>query len=194
MADDCAERITRLAKQYGDMVFATAYRILGDSDDAEDAFQEVFLKLITLWKRRPNPEVVGDWGAYLRVVATRSAIDLRRRRSRRWKNRVAVTAAIQDTTAERADDLAAQHQRANALRQAMGRLTKRDALVFALRCFEDFSYEEIAAQTGLTVNQVGVILHRGRKTLQEALDRRGAADAGRCGMGSAAGSNPDSGD
>jgi RNA polymerase sigma-70 factor (ECF subfamily) len=169
MSDGDTDLIARLATQYGEMVFATVYRILGDADDAEDAFQEVFLKVMASRKRSPNSRGVDDWGAYLRVVAIRSAIDLRRRESYQTRNRGTLTGEIQDSTAQRPDEIASRRQRAEALRQAMTSLTDRDATVFALRCFEDFSYEMIAAEMEISVNQVGVILHRARKLLQETL-------------------------
>ena len=91
MKDDCREWITQLVEQFGELVFATVYRVLGNPDDAEDAFQDVFLKIVDFWNRRSNPETVSDWGAYLRVVATRAAIDLRRRRIQRNRSRIALT-------------------------------------------------------------------------------------------------------
>ena len=74
-------------------------------------------------------------------------------------------------------------------------LTKRDAMVFALRYFEDFSYEVIAAQTGINVNQVGVILHRARKLLQETVDRHSTVtDSERRRLGKVTASNSSEGD
>lgn len=169
MTDTCSEFTAELAKRYGEMVFATAYRILGDPDDAEDALQEVFLKLMTASKQASNAGPVDDWGAYLRVVATRCAIDLRRRRSRRTRNCIPLTSEIQDCNLQRPDGLSTRRQKAEALRRAMTGLNERDAMVFSLRHFEDYSYEEIAKLMGISANQVGVILHRARKFLQDVL-------------------------
>jgi RNA polymerase sigma factor (sigma-70 family) len=43
------------------------------------------------------------------------------------------------------------------------------AQVFCLACLEGFSYEQIAEELGVTVNHVGVLLHRARSSLQERL-------------------------
>ena len=156
------------------MVFTTAYRILGNADDAEDALQEVFLKLTGAWDGPLGPDAVRDWGAYLRVMATRCAVSLLRVRSNRRRG----TVPLGDNVAapDRRDSKRLEtSERMQLLRRALGGLKQRDAGVFALRHFEELSYEEIAAQMNLSVSQVGVILHRTRKRLQKLLDhaRRG---------------------
>ena len=55
------------------------------------------------------------------------------------------------------------------LRRALSLMPQRDAEVFVLRCFDDLSYEAIAAQMNVSVSQVGVILHRTRNRLREML-------------------------
>jgi len=55
------------------------------------------------------------------------------------------------------------------LRRALSLMPERDAGVFVLRCFDDLSYEVIAAQMNVSVGQVGVILHRTRNRLRDML-------------------------
>jgi RNA polymerase sigma-70 factor (ECF subfamily) len=162
-------RVAELAERYGRMVFATAHRILGNAHDAEDALQEVFLKTLASWPQRRTLDDVKDWGAYLRVVATRAALDLLRNRLRRNERCGRLPQDIEDPSVEDPESRAHRLQKAHALRRAISMLKKRDAQVFVLRHFEDSSYEEIASQTGLSVSQVGVILHRTRKRLQDML-------------------------
>ena len=170
MKRDHADRVAELADQYGQMVFATAYRILGNADDADDAFQDVFLKLLGSRNDYLKPDAVGDWGAYLRVTASHCAVDLLRRKSNWPQQPKGLSEATQDCTAEDPQRLASQRQKAELLRQGLAALPKRDARVFALRYFEDFSYQEIAVQMKLSINQVGVILHRGRQRLRNILE------------------------
>ena len=173
MDDRCRERVAELVDRYGRMVFATAYRILGRADEAEDALQEVFLKLIGVWDGRLRTASVRDWGAYLRVMATRSAINLMRARaSRRFESRqlsdnMAAPCSKEPAAQEKAE-------RMQRLRRALASLPERDAAVFSLRYFEDLTYEQVAHEMNLSVSQVGVILHRTRNRLRklanEALD------------------------
>ena len=155
--------------RYGRMVFATTYRILGRADEAEDALQEVFLKLIGVWDGRLRTAAVRDWGAYLRVMATRSAVSLlRAKASRRFESR-----QLSDNMAapDRQDSAVREKaERMQCLRKALTNLPERDASVFALRYFENLSYEQVAHEMNISVSQVGVILHRTRKQLRKLVD------------------------
>ena len=57
----------------------------------------------------------------------------------------------------------------SAFRRAFARLRPRQAEVFCLYELGEWSYQQIADQFGITVNSVGVILHRARQKLQELL-------------------------
>ena len=83
MAEKRAKRVEELVERHGRMVFATAYRILGVAEDAEDVLQDVFMKVLGNWRSRPNLDAVRDWGAWLRVAATRRAVDVLRRNRKR---------------------------------------------------------------------------------------------------------------
>jgi len=170
MTEDRAERVAELTDRYGRMVFATAYRVLGNTHDAEDALQDVFLKLLHTWNGHLKPGAVRDWGAYLRVMTTRRAVDLLRRTSRRGGERDELSGDIEAPANQSTREVVSQRQEATLLRQALRSLPKRDAQIFALRYFEECAYEEIAQEMGLSVSQVGVILHRGRKRLREILE------------------------
>jgi len=160
-----AKQVAELVNQHGQMVFSTAYRILGNAEDAEDALQDVFLKLLRIW----NPETVRDWGAYLRVAASRSAVDILRRNRRRLQHQSVLDEEIEDPGRQNPRSVAMQHQKATFLREALTYLSKREARVFALRYFEEFSYEEIAEEMGLRINLIGVVLHRARARLKKIL-------------------------
>lgn len=169
-------RIAELAAEHGRMVFATAYRILGRAEDAEDALQDVFLKVLGGWRVKLDPDAVRDWGAFLRVAATRCAID----RLRRRKGEPAVIERI-DTLEDRAQpdprSQAARRQEAAMLRRALQQIPRRDAQIFALRYFEEQPYEAIADGMGLSVSSVGVALHRTRQRLRALIEPVLAAKA-----------------
>ena len=181
------ERVAELADRHGRMVFATAYRVLGNAEDAEDTLQEVFLKLLSKWNGSLKPGAVRDWGAFLRVAASRRALDMLRRKARRKRTSDRLSEGVGPAAKEDPRHLANRREEAKLLRQALSLLPNRDARIFALRYFEDFPYAEIAEQMNVSVSQVGVILHRARKRLQEILEpmvvpaspsRRAAGDAG----------------
>lgn len=189
MSGDRAEQVAQLANEHGRTVFTAAYRILGNAEDAEDVLQEVFLKMLRTRQNRAERGAVRDWGAYLRVAASRTAVDLlRRKRGRKRGDGEWAHDPARDP--ERLEDVqvpdgrtprreAIERERARFLRQALGSLPKREARVFALRYFEEFSYERIGDHLGLSVNLVGVILHRARERLRRILEPLISPDAPR---------------
>lgn len=161
--------VSELSEAYGRMVFSTAFRVLGNPQDAEDVLQEVFLKLLGGWSGRVKPDSVQNWGAYLRVTALRTAVDWLRKKPRHRQETIERAQELATPGDVCPRHIASQKQKARLLRQAVGQLPERDAKVFAMRYFEDFSYEEIAEHLSVTVNQIGVILHRTRERLKSIL-------------------------
>lgn len=169
MKQERVDWVTDLSERYGRMVYSTAYRILGNPQDSEDVLQEVFLKLLGGWSGKVKPNTVQDWGAYLRVTAARTAIDLLRRKPKEKQESWELVREIEASGEPSPRYQASQKQKVRFLRQALSQLPERDARAFALRYFEDLSYDVIAEHLGVSVNQVGVILHRTRERLKEIL-------------------------
>ena len=165
MASDWAE----LVREHGPAVWRTVYRILNHEADAADAYQETFLAAVALGRERP----VENWGAVLRSIAARRAIDRLRHRIR-TRNRLR---KLTDGISQEAPPAGAAQsaELVERLREALGRLPKKQAQVFWLRAIEELSYREIAAELGIEVNEVGVLLHRARARLQRLM----SADEGR---------------
>jgi RNA polymerase sigma-70 factor (ECF subfamily) len=49
-------------------------------------------------------------------------------------------------------------------------LPPNQAEAFCLHCLEDWTYREIAGHLGISVDAVGVLVHRARKRLRERLE------------------------
>jgi RNA polymerase sigma-70 factor, ECF subfamily len=154
-----------IVEQHGALVWATAYRLVGNSEDAADCFQETFLEAVKTSRR----EVVRDWSALLRHLATVRAIDLLRIRCRnrgRTDGKSDVEAVSRE--ANPVQDAEAS-ELAERLRAALPNLSQDQAAVFCLSCLENLSYREIGERLGVTTNAVGVLLHRARQRLKELL-------------------------
>lgn len=75
------DALLSLHDQFATPVYSVAYRVLGDTQDAEEVTQDVFLKL---WdKARSFDPDKGKFISWLLTIARRSAIDLLRKRQRR---------------------------------------------------------------------------------------------------------------
>jgi RNA polymerase sigma-70 factor (ECF subfamily) len=156
---------SELVDREGSAVWRTAYRIVGDSADAEECFQEVFLDALRL-SRRQN---VVHWRAMLQRLATRRAIDILRERRRRSRyalaghlNRLPAADPLPGDPLERAET-------GERLRWALASIPERQAEVFCLHVLEGWSYLEIGSHLNVPVATVGVWLHRARTQLRERL-------------------------
>ena len=133
------------------MIFRTAYRITGNSADAEDVLQTVFLRLLKRPAEMRQPE------SYLRRSAINAALDLIR-------GRKSAPIAIIDPAVRPAvrDD----EYSKDAIRKALASLEPREAEIFALRFFEGHENAGIAAMLGMSKIHVAVTVHRTRAKLQ----------------------------
>ena len=159
-----------IVARHGGAVWYTAYRLLGNADDAEDCFQETFVSALRVSRRHE----VRSWAGLLRRLATARALDRLRQRRRRTRGRGVVADWEAVPSPNPGPGLQAEAAELSArLRRALSRLPAKQAQVFCLRCLEGMSYEEIAAELGIKPNAVGVLLHRGRARLRDLLGERG---------------------
>ncbi len=154
--------VEQLADRHGRMVFGVAWRVLGRVEDAEDVLQNVFLKVL---KSGPFDDSIREWGAYLRVMATRMAIDALRRRRHGVPLDPEAFDELPDADESTPRDEAERNQKLDMLRQSLAVLPAQDAELFTLKYFEEMSYEALAQKFGISVNRVGVRLHRVRRRL-----------------------------
>src|SRR4051812_18137112 len=153
----------------GPAVWRCAYRLLGRHDEAEDCFQETFLAALRAWDRRP----VDSARALLLRLATARAMD---RLRIRYRNAGRGGAADWDATADVLRDPspappapAELSELSARLREALTALPERQAEAFCLHGLEEWSYDEIAREMNVSVDAVGVLLHRARAKLRVLL-------------------------
>ena len=145
-------------------VFLAAYRITGNTQDAEDVLQAVFLRLL---KRSKQPDYHDSSAAYLCRAAINGSLDLLRSRSRVQLE--SLDEEVFPSVTGAADSETRQVEQRRHLRKAMQSLEPRAAEVFALRVFEDFSNAQIGVVLEISSNNVAVIYHKARTQLQEIL-------------------------
>ena len=127
---------------YGRLVLKVAYRILPNSDQAQEIFQETFLRFHAACTRG---EVIAYPKAWLCRVATNVAFNARRRQR--------PTLGLEADTVVDADADKDTERRLllDRVRDLAVDLPERQRTVFALRNFEGWTYAEIAAQLGCSV-------------------------------------------
>jgi RNA polymerase sigma-70 factor (ECF subfamily) len=148
----------------GPAAWRTAYRLLGHRADADECFQEACLAALEESRRRP----VRHWRALLQRLAAARAVDRLRARGRRPAGPEPDWSAVPGP-APPPPQGAEEAELAERLREALAQVPPQQAEVFCLHCLEGWNYQEIAQQLAVTVNAVGVLLHRARLRLRELL-------------------------
>ena len=156
-----------IVKKYGFIVWQIAYRLLDNEADAADCFQETFICALEVSRRQR----VRKFPALLARLATNRAIDKLRQRisqSKTGANAVDL-AALPNKNFSPAEQVQSR-ELAERLRKALTKLPMQEAEVFCLRYLSEMSYRQIAKELKITINLVGVLLHRAKAKLAESLN------------------------
>src|SRR5437870_13118793 len=145
-----------LVRTYNASIFHVAYRMLGDSAEASDVVQEIFLKVFR--------NISGFKGeAALKTWIFRIAFSEILNRLRWWKRRhrfstvslddqpngVPTSETVPDT-GPTPEEILQCKEREGAIQQALGRLSHEHRSIIVLRDIEGFSYNEIADVWGIS--------------------------------------------
>ena len=156
-----------IVDEHGSLVWRLANRLLGNVHDAADCYQTVFIEAFEASQRG----FIENWPGFLTRLVTRRAIDLLRLRYR-GQNLVEAGPVRQQAQSPATDSpprIAQGRESIELLHEALTRLPADQAQVFCLRYFEQMSNQEIAALLTTNANRVGVLLHRARNFLREAI-------------------------
>lgn len=159
-------------RRHEKLVYRTAWRLLGSEADAEDAAQEVFLRLHrTLGQFRADEEFV-PWLYRLTVNVCR---DQWRRQRRHLGPGLDLALEVADTAPEAWEQLAIEEQR-ELLREGLAALSEKERAAVVLREIEELPTEEVARILGsspVTVrSQVSAARVKLRAFVQRALRRK----------------------
>lgn len=150
-----------LLRRYREPVWRVCYRLLSNEHDAQDAAQEVFVRLFTL---RAKFEGRSKYSTWVHGVALRTCLTLRRGRGRR-ERRVAVA---ESETLERGTDSSAAGDAGLAidLSQMLEILDEEDRALLILKFSEGHSYEDLAEMFGLSTSACKMRISRARQKLK----------------------------
>lgn len=163
--------VAEIHGEYETRLTRYAARIVGGTERAGDVVQEVFLRLA----REDLAALDGHLAPWLYTVTKRLALDARRKETRmQLFTSEQIERAADDTATGGAVE---QAEEASRLRTLLAGLPAQQQEAVRLKFQEGLSYREIAAVMELSVNHVGVLLHRAlvslRGGLREADERRG---------------------
>lgn len=148
-----------------------AMALLRNQSDAEEAVQEAFCRLHAA--NQSGLQAHSNFRASFLVILRNHCIDLiRRRQIQREHVRTTVFNSVR-THRVTADDF---DETAQAIEQALSQLPESWRRSLELRVYGELSYDEIAAVTGSTRNQIRTWIYRARRALEEMLTANGILD------------------
>lgn len=164
LGKDGERAIELLFQQYYAYLCRSAYRILPDRQLVEDLAQEVFIEL---WRRRNRLRISTSLKAYLRRAAVNKALNYIRDHRKVFLEREEHLPLSDPSPDARLQMEADELQ--ELIDEAIDGLPERCRLVFILSRFEDMTYNEIAAQLGISVKTVENQISKALGLLREVL-------------------------
>lgn len=160
-----APALAELIRRHQSRLYNLAYRLLKDPFEAEDALQEVFIKVYENAARFEPQATVGAW--LNRITANHC---LNRLRQRHFQDPLEPeeAVAVPDAGASPLEALEEQDL-ARRLEDLLAALPENQRRALIMKRFGDLSYQEIAAEMGLSLQAVDGLLKRARQTLKKAL-------------------------
>ena len=161
---DRLEWVRTAVEHYEGPLVRFAARITGDLDRARDVVQETFLRLC----QEDRSRLDGHLAEWLFTVCRNRALDVRRKESRMN----AMSVAEMESCASRDSAPSAELERDEAMSQvlqALATIPENQQEVIRLKFQDDLSYHEISQVTGLSVSNVGFLIHTGLKTIRQRL-------------------------
>jgi RNA polymerase sigma factor (sigma-70 family) len=166
-----------LVERYKDAVQNLAYRMLGNTTEAEDITQETFVRAYTQLATYKSAHKFSTW---LLSIASHLAIDLLRRRRFLALPLEDVPFLEWIVDAGISPEQSALHgEQQDEIQTYLQRLPAKYRAVIVLRYWYDFSYEEIANALKLTQPLVKARLHRARELLARYMQQQTAQEGGK---------------
>lgn len=152
----------QIVKDYSERLYWHVRRMVGTHEDADDLFQDIFLKI---WTALPSFRGEAQLYTWVWRIATNETLN--------WLRRERVRAALRfqsiDAELERrilADPYFNGTDAQRELFKALARLPEKQRQVFVMRWWDELPYEEISAITGTSVGALKASYHIAQEKLK----------------------------
>lgn len=154
-----------LLDRHRQRVWQICFRLMGNEHDANDAAQEVFVRLFVNRAKFAGRSKFTTW---LHGMALRTCLTLRRGRGRRLRRESQLRTAA--SAQHLADGSASQEGLSLDLDQMLETLDEEDRAMLILKYAESYTFEELAALFELSVSACKMRVSRARERLQKQYD------------------------
>lgn len=160
-----------LVDKYKDMVYNVAYRMLGDSETANDVAQESFISAYTGLNNFRYGSRFSTW--LFSIVVNKCKDHLKGRKDNVSIDEIADLSQADGITNE---ERTYKNQLQRLMQNALNELPEEYREVVILKHFERLDYKEMEDILGVSVNLLKVRTYRGREMLKKILKGKGIID------------------
>lgn len=161
---------------YEKKVYNIAYQMFGNSHDASDASQEVFIKI---YQKLDQFKFDSAFSTWLHRISVNTCIDLYRKKKRLTKDSFSIDKDIATEessvsfelvdSGQTPEEQILQNEQVAEVREAINALKEEQKTIIILRDIQGFSYEEIAEILSCNIGTVKSRIARGRNSLKEII-------------------------
>ena len=163
-----------LVERHKTRVFALTYRFLGNYHEAEDAAQEIFIKV---YRAKYTYKPTAKFTTWLYVICKNTCLKVLRHKrlhavsinDPKELEEDAVAPQIADPHASSPSDSMLHDEQALVVKQAIDSLPANQKMAVILSRYDELSYENIAKVMSCSVKAVKSLLHRAKLHLREKL-------------------------
>ncbi len=157
-------QLDQLYDRYAGPLYRFALALLGSPEDAEDAVQEVFVRMA---RQSSRVERVANLKCYLLTATRNAAYGLLRKKQTRDRLFEMIRADVASTPLSEPGRTA---PRRDALRRAFAELPVEQMEVLVLKVFDEMTFAEVAKMVGTSLNTVASRYRYGIEKLRKALE------------------------
>lgn len=159
-----AERFRKEYLPLQDELYRVAFYILESTPDAEDAVQDLYLRL---WDAADALDGISSPKAYCIRLLRNICVDKLRRCRPDGEEKLPMQASDEALPDERLDG----RQKLEAAIGRMSTLSESERTVLMMKVFDDLSYEQIQKRTGLSYLSLRVHLSNARRKIRKSIDK-----------------------
>jgi RNA polymerase sigma factor (sigma-70 family) len=163
--DGDPEAVRTVYRAYGRLVYAVAYRVLGNPGLAEEATQQAFLKA---WRAAASLDEAREMGPWLATIARRVAIDVYRSEAQRSADPLESVGPAEPALVSRPESAETLYD-VWEVRRAVTELPAEEQEIVRLQHFEGLTHAQIAARLELPAGTVKSRSFRAHKRLAAQL-------------------------
>lgn len=175
ISDKDLQAFRQLVERYKLLVYNTCYNLLNDHHQAEEASQDVFLKIYRSAGSFRHRSKVSTW---IYRIAVNHSLNLIRSKRRSGWIRILSFSSRESSTGEETligssrnepDKLLERKETGQMLQGAVDSLPEKQRIVFILHKYDRLSAREISEILDISIRSVEARLHRAKQNLQKKL-------------------------